>query len=223
VRTNALVVLALWLAAVFILWLPQRASTEQSFEIAPAHFVERHGLVIIIALGESVIAVATGTSEHSLGVARLGVATLGLLLSVALWWVYFDHDDTAALEALERAPATERPWKVKVGYGYWHYALLLGIIAAAAGMKDAVSAPFHHLHVPAALALAGGVAIYLTGHAGFRRTILDEARSSRLHGASFAALATVPLGLHGTAVLQLAALVLVVSVTVRRASATSRA
>ena len=85
------------------------------------------------------IAVATGTSAHPLGAASLGIAALGLLLSVALWWVYFDRDDSAAVRALEQAPAAERPLKVKVAYGYWHYALLLGIIATAAGMKDAVS------------------------------------------------------------------------------------
>ena len=185
--------------------------------------MERHGLVVIIALGESVIAVATGTSAHPLGAASLGIAALGLLLSVALWWVYFDRDDSAAVRALEQAPPAERPLKVKVAYGYWHYALLLGIIATAAGMKDAVGAPFHHLHHPAALALAGGVAIYLAGHAGFRRTLLDERWSSRLLWGALAALATVPLGLHGTAAFQLAALVLVLSVTVRRGSSTSRA
>ena len=222
-RTTAPVGLMLWLAAVLILWLPQRASTERGFEIGPAHFVERHGLVVIIALGESVIAVATGTSVHPLGAASLGIAALGLLLSVGLWWVYFDRDDTAAVRALERAPAAERPLKVKWGYGYWHYALLLGIIATAAGMKEAVGAPFHHLHIPESLTLAGGVALYLAAHAGFRRTLLDERWSARLLWAALAALATVPLGRHGTAVLQLAALVLVLSVTVRRGSSTSRA
>ncbi len=222
-RTTAPVGLMLWGAAVLVLWLPQRASTERGFEIGPAHFVERHGLVVIIALGESVIAVATGTSVHPLGPASLGIAALGLLLSVALWWVYFDRDDSAAVRALERAPAAERPLKVKVGYGYWHYGLLLGIIATAAGMKDAVGAPFHHLHVPASIALSGGVAFYLASHAGFRRTLLDERWSPRLLWGALAALATVPIGLHGTAVIQLAALVLVLSVTARRGSSTSRA
>jgi len=222
-RVGTAVVLAVWAAAVLVLWLPQRASSERGFEIAPAHFVERHGLVIIIALGESVIAVAASTSAHPLGVARLGIATLGLLLSVMLWWVYFDRDDRASVDALERAPAAERPLKVKVGYGYWHYALLLGIIATAAGMKDAVSAPFHHLHFPAAIALAGGVALYLGGHAGFRRTIFDQRWSSRLLWAAVAALATVPLGRHGTAAIQLAALVLVLSATALRTPSTSRA
>ena len=220
-RTTPAVGLMLWGAAVLILWLPQRASTERGFEIGPAHFVERHGLVVIIALGESVIAVATGTSAHPLGAASLGIAALGLLLSVALWWVYFDRDDSAAVRALEAAPAADRPMKVKVAYGYWHYALLLGIISAAAGMKDAVSAPFHHVHIPASLALAGGVALYLVAHAGFRRTLLDERWSSRLLWAALAALATVPLGRHGTAVMQLAVLVLVVSATVRRGSSKS--
>ena len=166
--------LLLWGAAVLILVASAAASTESGFEIGPAHFVERHGLVVIIALGESVIAVATGTSAHPLGAASLGIAALGLLLSVALWWVYFDRDDSAAVRALEQAPAAERPLKVKVAYGYWHYALLLGIIATAAGMKDAVSAPFHHVHIPASLALAGGVALYLAGHAGVRRTLLTN-------------------------------------------------
>ena len=112
---------------------------------------------------------------------------------------------------------------MKVGYGYWHYVLLLGIIAAAAGMKDAVSAPFHHLHFPASIALAAGVALYLGGHAGFRRTIFEERWSARLLWTALAALCTVPLGVHGTAAIQLAALVLVVSVPALRGSSTSRA
>jgi len=222
-RTAAAVGLALWVGAALVLWLPQRRSTERGFEIRPAHFVERHGLVIIIALGESVIAVATGTSAHPLSMGRIGIATLGVLLSVGLWWVYFDRDDSAAVVALERAPAAERPLKVKVGYGYWHYVLLLGIIAAAAGMEDAVGAPFHHLHFPASIALAAGVALYLGGHAGFRRTIFEQRWSSRLLWAALAALATVPLGVHGTAAIQLAALVAVLSATVLRAPSTSRA
>ena len=68
-----------------------------------------------------------------------------------------------------------------------------------------------------------GVALYLAGHAGFRRTLLEEPWSSRLLWAALAALATVPLGLHGTAAIQLSALVLVLIVTVRRGSSTSPA
>jgi len=197
----------LWTAAVVLEWvLTSRLAGIAGFQVAPSHFVERHGLVVIVALGESIVAIGIGAAGLPVDAALTGVAVLGLLLSACLWWAYFGGDDTRAERALAAAPAGRRPALALHAFGYWHLPILLGVIAAAAGLKQAVGHAFDQLQVEQAVALAGGVGLFLAGNVLFRGSL----GIGRWHGQSVAALlalATIPLGAEVSALAQLLVLV----------------
>jgi low temperature requirement protein LtrA len=200
----------LWGLAVAVILLPSLRPPDPRFEIAPDHFVERHGLVVIVALGESVVAVGIGASAHSLTAGLVAVAVLGLALTACLWWAYFGRgDDAQALEAMRAAPNRERPRLALNAFYHWHLLILLGIIAMASALERAIGHPVDGLSDARSLALGGGLALFLLGDALFRRTLSIGAVRWRLLGAGLA-LATVPLGPDLSALGQLAALFCVV-------------
>jgi low temperature requirement protein LtrA len=138
------------------------------------------------------------------------VAVLGLLLAACLWWAYFGGDDARAERALAAVGDDRRGWVAVQAFGYWHLAMLGGIIALAAGLKDVVGHAFEPLDLPHALLLSGGVALFLAGDVLFRRTL--EIGPGHLRAVAAAlALATIPLGLTVSALAQLAVLVLFLS------------
>ena len=97
----------------------------EGFVVSVPHFVERHGLVVIVALGESVVVIGAGAAGLPLDAGLVLVALLSLSLSAALWWVYFSDEDDVE-RAFEDAPPERRPELALRGFGYWHYGLLLG-------------------------------------------------------------------------------------------------
>jgi low temperature requirement protein LtrA len=192
----------LWAAAFAMEWVTPLVTGIGGFRIAPAHFVERHGLVVIVALGESVVAVGIGASGQPVDLALVSVAVLGLLVAACLWWAYFGGDDDRAERALAAVPDERRAAVAVRAFGYWHLPILLGIIVLAAGLKHAIGHAFEPLDAAHALLLAGGVAVFLAGDVGFRRTLRIGPGRLRAIAAALA-LATVPLGLAASAVLQL--------------------
>ena len=197
---------AVWALAVALEWATPRLASTSGFEIAPAHFVERHGLVVLIAIGESVVAVGTGTLGTPVDLPLAGVAVLGLLLSACLWWVYFGGDDGRAEHALTAAARDRRPTLALRAFGYWHLLMLLGIIAVASALRQTTGHAFADLNGARALALAGGVALFLLGDVLFRHTLHIGPSRWRAAVAGLA-LATIPLGVAVAALAQLAALV----------------
>jgi low temperature requirement protein LtrA len=191
------------------------------FTISPSHFVERHGLVVIIALGESVVAIGVGAAGLDVDPPLVLVAALGLTLSYLMWWVYFGEGDEAAEHALASVPEGGRAMVAMRAYGYAHYVLLLGIVVAAAGVKKVIGHAGEELKLAEAVALAGGLALYLAGDVAFRRVLgLGNVRY-RAAGVVLA-LATVPLGLvvaGGQLVALIAVLLLVLAVEARRTPA----
>ena len=206
----------LWTVAVVLEWitprLAGRGESQQGFEIAPAHFVERHGLVIIVAIGESVVAIGIGAAGLAVNAELVLVAILGLLLAAGLWWAYFGADDDEQAErALSAAPAHERPWMALHGFGMAHYFLLLGIVLVAVGLKKATGHAYDELTYEQALALGGGVAIFLAADVAFRR-VLRLGRAPHRAVAAACALATVPLGAEIAAIAQIGVLGVVLAV-----------
>jgi low temperature requirement protein LtrA len=197
----------LFAAAFLVAWVvPKFGEDRSGYEIGPAHFVERHGLVVIVALGESVIAVGIGASHLAVETGMIAVAVLGLALSACFWWTYFGGDDTRAEENLVAAPRERRPGLVLAAYGYWHIPILIGIVATSSSLEYAIAHPSDELSFARALALGGGVATYMLGEAMFRRTLSIAAASTRVLAAALA-LATIPIGTAGSSVLQIAVLV----------------
>jgi low temperature requirement protein LtrA len=192
----------LWAAAFAGEWITPLVTGIGGFRIAPAHFVERHGLLVIVALGESVVAIGIGAAGQPVDLALVLVAVLGLLLAACLWWAYFGGDDTRAERALAAVPDERRAAVAVRAFGYWHLPILLGIIVLAAGLKHATGHAFDRLDLAHALLLASGVAVFLAGDVGFRRTLRIGPGRLRAIAAALA-LATVPLGLAASAVLQL--------------------
>jgi low temperature requirement protein LtrA len=175
------------------------------------HFVERHGLVLIIAIGESLIALALGLGDLKLGPALAAVAVLGLALSACLWWTYFGGDDTGAEHALTAAPRERRGRLAIEAFGHAYLGLLLGVIAIAAGLEGGAHHPFGPLALGYAIALGGGVALYLASDAWFRWR-LRIGRPGLRALAAIPALATIALGLFWITVSQVTALVVVFAV-----------
>jgi low temperature requirement protein LtrA len=146
--------------------------------VAVAHFAERYSLFVIICLGESIVAIGVGalgpTAARALDAEQIAAVALGLLITIGLWWTYFDR---FASEAEDRLREHDEPVLAAAdGYSYLHLVIVAGIITFAVGVRvltrGAVGAP---LEGPARLALCGGVALYLVGNAAFRLRMTGEA------------------------------------------------
>ena len=202
---------ALWTAALAVQVLsPLIVSPQGRFAIQPAHFVERHGALIIVAFGESVADIGIGAAGHPVTAALLAQAVLALALAAALWWTYFGvGDDERAEEAMTRADPAARPGLALSAYFYAYIPMLLGIVALAAGVKRVIGhagpAGF-----PACLALAGGVALYLVGGIIFRRTLRIGTQRFRA-SAAIAALAALTVGVTVSVAGQIAVLTAIVA------------
>ena len=198
----------LWALAAALLWITPWITSTEGFVIAAEHFVERHGLVIIVALGESIVVIGAAASlELDAGLAL--VVLLALALSAAFWWLYFS-DEGEVEHAMVAAPEARRPRLALTAFGYWHYGLLLAIVAVAAGLKKAVSDPYDPLEAWVATELAVGTALFIACEVGFRRT-LGIGRSGIRLGGAVAALATIPLGTEVAATAQVGALAAIVA------------
>lgn len=178
------------------------------FVVRVSHFVERHGLVIIVALGESVVAIGTGLAGQDITVPLVATVALGLTLVYVLWWAFFGIDDERGEHVLESLPTAERTRASVAAYDYAFYALLVGIILAAAGISMTIAHGNEPASTAAALALSGGVALYFFGQVCFR-WVLGLARPWLRLVAAVAVLATAPIGVVWVAWAQLAILVVV--------------
>jgi low temperature requirement protein LtrA len=186
--------------------LSARAATR--LQVRPAHFVERHGLLLIVALGESVVAVGIGLGDVPLDLGLVTAVVLGLALAAALWWTYFAGDEEGAERALSAAAVDRRFRLANNAYFFSYIPMLLGVIVIAAGVKRSIGHVTDRLEPGPALALAAGVAIYLAGDVAFRRALGIRPVRYRA-AAAVAALGTVVLGLRLAAAVQLVALLVV--------------
>jgi len=198
----------LWALAAVLVWITPWVASVEGFVVQPRHFVERHGLVVIVALGESIVVIGAA-ADLELDLSVVVVALLALALSASLWWVYFS-DEGAVEQAMLDAPEERRPRLALVAFGYWHVGLLLGIVAIAAGLKKAVGNPDDALGGLIAIELAVGTALFLLCEVGFRRT-LGIGRSGIRIAAAAAALTTIPLGTELDAKAQIAVLAAIVA------------
>ena len=140
----------------------------EGWRLVPGHFAERHGLILIIALGESIVAIGLGVAgELSFG---QGVAAVvGIGLAAAMWWLYFDVVAIVAGRRLERAPAGRvQNEMARDSYSYLHFPMIAGIVLVALGMKKTLGDVEDPLKLVPAFALLGGLALYLIAHVLFR-------------------------------------------------------
>ncbi len=179
----------LWLLALAVDYIGVYAAGTAGWRLpAPGHFAERHGLIIIVALGESIVAIGVGVTALPLTFPVIVAALLGLGVSVALWWAYFDVVAVVAERVLARQQGSERSRLGRDSYTYLHFPMVAGIIYLALGLKkvlEYVGDTEHHdltdtLPPLALWAMYGGVAAYLLAHIAFRLRNVGSVNRPRL-------------------------------------------
>jgi low temperature requirement protein LtrA len=138
------------------------------WKLVPGHFAERHGLIVLIALGESIVALGVG-AKVVLDTGTVVAAVLGVVVAVALWWVYFDVTAIVAERHLSQAAeGRERNEIARDSYSYLHFPMVAGIALLAVGLKLTLEDVSASLKLVPAFALLGGAALYLLAHVAFR-------------------------------------------------------
>jgi low temperature requirement protein LtrA len=150
------------------------------WKLVPGHFAERHGLIVIIALGESIVAIGLG-ADHELSLGIAAAAVLGVGLTAAMWWVYFDIVAIVAARRLAGAEAGKvQNEMARDSYSYLHLPMVAGIVLVALGLKKTIGHFDANLDTVPAFALLGGLAAYLLGHVAFRYRHIHTINRQRL-------------------------------------------
>jgi low temperature requirement protein LtrA len=181
------------------------------FSIQPSHFTERHGALVIIVLGESVVDIGIGAEGHEVTVSLAFSAVLGLALTAALWWAYFGaEDDERAERAMVAADPAVRPALALAAYFYAYIPMLLGIVALASGVKQAIVNTGSTLPAGPCVAMGCGVALFLAGSAAFRHALRIGPGRYRLT-AAVVALAASWVGVSLSVAAEIALLIAIVA------------
>jgi low temperature requirement protein LtrA len=194
---------ALWLLALAIDYGGPLVTGVAGYRVHPAHFAERFSLIVIIALGESIVAIGVGAGNEELS-GRIGLAAvLALAASAALWWAYFDVVAPVAQRRLAELRGAARNTLARDSFAYLHLPLIAGIELFALGVEQVVGHVDEALSLEASTALFGGVALYLLAHVAFRWRNVRSLNRPRLIAAALCA-ACIPLGAELNAVASLA-------------------
>jgi low temperature requirement protein LtrA len=194
---------ALWALALGLDMLGPYLFGSAGWKLVPSHFAERHGLVMIIALGESIVAIGIGAG-HGLGVGVITAGVLGVVVAAAIWWMYFDVVALVSERRLCRAPAGKvRNEMARDSYSYLHFPMVAGVILLALGLKKTLEHVGDPLELIPAAALLGGIALYLLGHVAFRLRNVGTLNRRRL-GMAILLCALVPVALEVPALATLA-------------------
>jgi len=175
--------IAVWLIALAIDYLgPTVIGMGQGWQVAPAHFAERHELIVLIALGESIIAIGVGAEFH-LGTGVLAAAALGMVVVSALWWLYFDVAALFARRRLAQTTGLERARTARDAYSYLHLPMIAGIVLFALGLRTTLNDSGNTLDTVPAVALCCGAALYLLAQIAFLRRAIRRIFRRRAAGA----------------------------------------
>ena len=213
---------ALWAAALGLDYGTPLLRGVSGLRVHAGHFSERHGLVIIIALGESIVAVGVGASGLTLGPGVILAAVFGAGVAAGLWWAYFDLVALAAERRLAASRGDERANLARDSYSFLHLPMVAGIVLVALGIKKTLSHVGDPLGTIPAVALCGGVALYLLGHNAFRLRDAGSISVPRLV-ATAAALVLIPLALRTPALIPLGAVAALLAVLAAHEAARHRA
>ncbi len=162
------------------------------WRLHPAHFAERHGLIVIIAIGESIVAVGVGITGQPLTAPLIAAALMGTAIACALWWAYFDVVALVAERKLREAQGEARARMARDSYTFLHLPMVAGIVLFALGMKKTLAHVDAPLSTVSAAALCGGLAIYLLALALLRRRNIGSFNRQRLVTAAIL-LALIPV------------------------------
>jgi low temperature requirement protein LtrA len=194
---------ALWALALGLDMAGPYLFGSEGWTLVPGHFAERHGLIVIIALGESIVAIGVG-AEAGVDAGVIAAAVLGIVVAGALWWLYFDVIALVAERRLHNAPEGRvRNDIARDSFSYLHFPMVAGIVLVALGFKKTLGHVEDPLKLVPATALLGGTAVYLLAHVAFRWRIVHRFSWQRLIAAAVL-LALVPAAVELPALATLA-------------------
>jgi low temperature requirement protein LtrA len=194
---------ALWVIALTIDLAGPYVRGVEGFRVSAGYFAERFGLIVIIALGESIVSIGLGASATDLGGGEVVAAILGIAVAAALWWGYFDVVAVVAERRFRQARGLAQVQLARDSYSYLHLPMIAGIVLLALGVKKTLAHVDEPLKIVPAVALCGGVALYYAGHIGFRLRNVGSLNRQRLV-AALILLAMIPLATELDAVYALA-------------------
>jgi low temperature requirement protein LtrA len=160
--------LALWVAAAVINYLGAAFGHLHGWRVSPDHFVERFSQIILIALGESVVAIGIGARGLPVDASLIGAALLGITVIACLWWSYFDWMVYAVQSRLSQATGDARALLARDAYSYLHLPMVGGVVLFAFGLRTVLSDETRSLPTIPAFALVDGIALYLLAHVAVR-------------------------------------------------------
>jgi low temperature requirement protein LtrA len=197
-----------WIAAVAVDYGGLVVRGVEGWRVEPGHFSERHGLIIIIALGESIVSVGLGAGGVDLTAGVIAAALLGVAVTAALWWAYFDVVAVVAERRLRAADPDARVRMARDSFTYLHLPMVAGIVLLAVGLKKTLAHVGVELDAVPAFCLCGGVALYLLALSAFKRRNIGSWNVPRLIAAA-ALLLAIPAA---TALPALASVALVAAI-----------
>jgi low temperature requirement protein LtrA len=176
--------LVVWLVALVMDMAGPLFIDTTGWRLVPEHFAERHGLIVLVALGESIVSIGVG-AERGVDRGVIAAAVLGIGVAFAMWWTYVD---VAALAVTRRLAAVEdvkeRNEMARDGFSYLHLPLVAAIVLVALGLKTTLAHVDEPLEWEAAAALVGGATIYLLAHVTFKQRCLAVLSRQRLVAAA---------------------------------------
>jgi low temperature requirement protein LtrA len=193
---------ALWIVALALDYGGPYVRGVAGYRVHATHFAERFSLIIIIVLGESIVAIGVGAGDESLDTAIGVAAVLALLTSAALWWAYFDVVADLAAQRLAELHGEARNRLARDAFAYLHLPLIAGIELFALGVEQVVGHTDEALKTEAATALFGGVALYLIAHVAFKLRATGSFGPARLV-AALVCVACIPFATDWNAVASL--------------------
>jgi low temperature requirement protein LtrA len=206
---------ALFGAALAVDWAGTYLSSRNgSWRVHSAvHWTERHSLFVILAIGESIVAIGVGAAEQAISTPLLLAAGLGVAAAIALWWLYFDVVSLAAERRVHETTGAERVRMALEAYTYGHFPIVAGIIVAAVGVEGVLEHADETKGLGAfyALPLYGGLALYLAGHVFFKRRVLGSASRERPVAVAVL-LAAIPAGIAAPPLAAMAGVVVILGV-----------
>jgi low temperature requirement protein LtrA len=171
--------------------------------VQPAHFIERHGLIVIIAIGESLVAIGLGARGTGLSAGVVVAAVLGFTVAASFWLAYFDFFPIRGQQLLADRSGVQRTYLARDVYTYLHLPMVTGIVLFAFSMKTTLAHVGDELDTIPALGLCGGPALYLLAYVALRVRIARTISRGRLV-AAVACAALVPVAMSVPALVALA-------------------
>ncbi len=204
---------AIWALALALDMAGPQLFGSEGWKLVPSHFAERHGLIIIIALGESIVAIGVGAHGH-VDAGVVAASVFGIAVAGALWWLYFDIVALVAERRLVNAKVGKEQNEIaRDSFSYLHFPMVAGIVLLALGMKKTLEHVEEPLKLVPAVAMLGGTALYLLAHVAFRWRNVHRFSAQRLVCA-LVLCALIPLATEVDALVLLAGVAVLLAVLI---------